>query len=245
LDYYVCPICKTENEDYVKYCKRCGTWLLNESFPARKVVKKRNSVGKILQRGLFIIIGVIALIGVIGQFLPGSEQFTVPTSGAQTASVGTSRANPAPFGMQVISQVEQLGEQFTVGVTVNKTLRGYEALQMIKGANMFNPDPVEGHEYILADITVKVIESKNQDVQLQIGGSIFTLVSSDGKDYAPVFMVSPEPRLDTNLYAGATHRGWAVFQVYIEDKNPLIVTARDDRGRGGLWFLSTETEVTP
>lgn len=40
---YECPSCKTKNEENINYCTNCGTWLLSESFPAKKVSGK--SVG--------------------------------------------------------------------------------------------------------------------------------------------------------------------------------------------------------
>lgn len=60
MDYYVCPSCKTENEDYVKYCKKCGTWLLSESFPAKKVSKFQKKKSRF---GILLSIVIIALIG--------------------------------------------------------------------------------------------------------------------------------------------------------------------------------------
>lgn len=59
VEYYVCPSCKTENEDYVKYCKKCGTWLLSESFPAKKVIK----APKKSRFGLMLTVVIAALIG--------------------------------------------------------------------------------------------------------------------------------------------------------------------------------------
>lgn len=62
MEYYECPACKTANEDYIKYCKKCGVWLLSETFPAKKIVKQ--SAGKKILK----IIGgmVLAFVGVIG-----------------------------------------------------------------------------------------------------------------------------------------------------------------------------------
>ncbi|CAG7651768.1 zinc ribbon domain-containing protein [Paenibacillus allorhizosphaerae] len=34
---YVCPVCKSKNEEDQKYCMQCGTWLLSDRFPAQKV----------------------------------------------------------------------------------------------------------------------------------------------------------------------------------------------------------------
>jgi len=67
LDYYVCPSCKTENEDYVKYCKRCGTWLLSETFPAKKVSKISKKSSR-FGLGVFVLIIVLIGFGVYGTY---------------------------------------------------------------------------------------------------------------------------------------------------------------------------------
>jgi predicted amidophosphoribosyltransferase len=41
-EMYICPVCKTKNEETRKYCSSCGTWLLSEKFPAVKHHAKNN-----------------------------------------------------------------------------------------------------------------------------------------------------------------------------------------------------------
>lgn len=43
MDIWICPTCKEENKDYEQYCRKCGTWLLSTTHPAKKVQKSNSS----------------------------------------------------------------------------------------------------------------------------------------------------------------------------------------------------------
>lgn len=63
MEYYSCPTCGTHNEDYVKYCKRCGAWLVGD---AKKVVaKKHRGLINTLSTLFFLVI----VIGAVAFFL--------------------------------------------------------------------------------------------------------------------------------------------------------------------------------
>ena len=49
-------------------------------------------------------------------------------------------------------------------------------------------------------------------------------------------IVTPRPEIDTKLYSGAKHQGYAVFKVELTDSKPLITFGRDYNGKGGVWF---------
>ena len=57
-EYYVCPICRHKNEDTKKYCDKCGTWLLSETFPA---IKYRRKSGTALRR-IWKVIGYTTVL---------------------------------------------------------------------------------------------------------------------------------------------------------------------------------------
>jgi hypothetical protein len=65
VKYYECPTCKTENEEYVKYCKKCGAWLLSDTFPAKLVSRKKKS--STLKIVLWSVGG--SILGVISLFI--------------------------------------------------------------------------------------------------------------------------------------------------------------------------------
>ena len=45
-----------------------------------------------------------------------------------------------------------------------------------------------------------------------------------------------EPELDAELYRGATHIGWAVFKVYVDDDSPVLTFGRQRDGSNGIWM---------
>jgi len=154
----------------------------------------------------------------------------------EVSNDGHSRSKAAAVGATVTSPIEQAGEKFTVSVTLFQTIRGQEALKMIKKANAFNPEPESGEEYMLAKIKFKVISSGNPDVQAQISWMHFNAVSSTGSEYPISSVVMPGPALEAKLYAGASQVGWAAFKVRTDDPAPLIAFARGANGSGGFWF---------
>lgn len=67
MEYYSCHTCGTHNEDYVKYCKRCGAWLVGD---AKKVVVKKNKAIKNIVSTLFFLVVVVGAL--VFFFKPGS-----------------------------------------------------------------------------------------------------------------------------------------------------------------------------
>lgn len=57
---YVCPACKTRNKSSLKYCKKCGQWLLDTIHESKQVkIKPFKSIVAVLK---FIFLGFICLI---------------------------------------------------------------------------------------------------------------------------------------------------------------------------------------
>ena len=107
---------------------------------------------------------------------------------------------------------------------------------MIHKQNQFNDSPDEGFEYILAKVRFDYLDG-SADKQFHLNTGVdFTAVSSEGKDYKLQLVVEPEPRLNADLYPGASHEGWVAFQVTKDDTNPLMTFGRDYRGSGGVWW---------
>lgn len=67
LDFYECPTCGTENEDYVKYCKKCGTWLVAN---AKKVIRETN---KKASKVLTAIVLVLVIVGGVTYYSKSSN----------------------------------------------------------------------------------------------------------------------------------------------------------------------------
>lgn len=152
------------------------------------------------------------------------------------STVGLSRSAPAPIGSKVNVSVDSILEKYDATVSVDQTIRGEDAWQLIQDTNMFNEEAKDGFEYLLAKATVKINKTQKTDVQVDINSYLFTLVSSAGKDYDHPMVVEPDPAINTKLYAGASHSGWIAFLVKKDDVSPLITFGRKYDGTGGAWF---------
>ncbi|MWC30403.1 stalk domain-containing protein [Paenibacillus sp. MMS18-CY102] len=159
------------------------------------------------------------------------------TSTAPASKVGSSRNTPAPLNTPVTFKTDDiLSGTYTAEITLQETIRGDQAAEMLAKANQFNEPATAGYEYMLAKFNFKVLKNTKSDAAVNLNGVQFTLVSSSGKDYETPFVVEPEPALSANLYVGASNSGWVAFMVKKEDKTPLITFGRKYDGTGGAWF---------
>lgn len=124
-------------------------------------------------------------------------------------------------------------KEYTANITIKEITRGDAAWQIIKAANMFNKELQNNFDYILTKVEFELLESPDQ---YDLSGYRFKLLSELGKEYESSFIVLPEPKLDTKLYKGAKHTGYAVFECEHSDAKPLITFGRDYNGNGGVWF---------
>ena len=106
---------------------------------------------------------------------------------------------------------------------------------MIKNANMFNSEPENGYEYILAKINFNLLDITDGKA-LDVHSMNFDLISTDGKEYDYASVVEPEPQLNASLYKGATSEGWATYLVRVDDATPTLAYGRSYDGTGGIWF---------
>lgn len=134
-NYYVCPVCKSKNEDTKKYCDSCGTWLLSENFPATKYNRPKSggiarTIGKVIGYtflGIVLVLGSLIYIG----------------SRIESQTVGTSpTASPAP---------QETEEQYkTAAQSID-----YEGLAR-------NPDQLKGQRVKLHGKVFQVMEQGNR-----------------------------------------------------------------------------------
>lgn len=147
----------------------------------------------------------------------------------------STRANPAAPGVPQTIFVKSLLADFTARVTLLESVRGDAAWQRVKAANMVNQEPAAGTEYILARFHFELITIAD-DRALDVSPTQFTAISSGGREYEAVSMVTPDPSLRTNLYSGSSHEGWVAFQVARDDAAPVVAYGRHVDGTGGIWF---------
>lgn len=128
-----------------------------------------------------------------------------------------------------------LGE-YMINMTVMEVIRGEDAWALIEAANMFNNEPAEGNEYILARMDVTFLGSEYSEIRFDIATYSFEVISSDGREYDVPFVVEPWPSFDVEMYAGGNFSGWAAFEVEMGDDRPSLSYGTDYLGRGGIWF---------
>lgn len=164
---------------------------------------------------------------------PYPTQTPYPTATAEPVR-GESRLNPALIGdVLVIRQESWLSGAATIELELLSIVSGDEAWNRVHQANMFNDPPAEGHEYILAEFRVKVLETEEEPYA--INHAMFDAVSADGRVYGGFISVAGlEPSLRIELYEGAEHIGWTYFLVERDD-TPVAVF---DRGSASeRWFI--------
>ena len=201
-------------------------------------------------RLLIAILMVCTLVVLLVAPAGSSTPTPTPTPGP-TQSLGYSRSNPAGIDYPLSIMVGTAGisgshNDYMVRITLVNYLRGDQAWSLIQAANMFNDPPEAGYEYILARIRFEYLTGPTPDTAYDVSPVWFDAVSSSGYQYDTVSVVEPDPSIDSYLYPGASHEGWASFQVAVDDTGPVMTFGRKYDGTGGIWFkLYTVAPTTP
>ena len=146
----------------------------------------------------------------------------------------TSRTNPAGLHQTVRVDVDNwLDGKVVLELEMLELISGSTAWNMIYAWNMFNDQPEAGQEYILAKFRVKIVELENEPYD--INQYQFDVYSATGVMYTEfVSVAGKNPDLDTNLYEGAAHIGYAAFLVRTDDSPVAVYMARWDEN--AIWF---------
>ncbi len=128
-------------------------------------------------------------------------------------------------------------DPFRADVSVQQIYRGQQALQMVKDASSINPAPESGHEYLVAQVLVKVTASKNGE-SVGVSPYFFSLAREDGRMYGDVTLFRAITPVLSAIEVGETSIGYICFEVAKTDETPFIVFL--SRAHGGLWFTTEE-----
>jgi len=182
-------------------------------------------------------IGTALGIGVDWDGNTSTVKLTTNSGGSTPATPSNkySRTNPAPVGTAQTITIDDIIDNYTATITVIETLRGDAAWQKIRDANRFNSEPALGKEYILAEISAKVVAVEN-DKAVSFSSWALTAFSSSNVEYKAVAVVEPEPIFSGNVYAGGTLDGYVAFLVDKVDSAPKAVYGKNYDGSGGIWF---------
>ena len=107
---------------------------------------------------------------------------------ATGSSVAGKRSNPVPLGQAIEIPVEYSNEDWTenyegtISLQINGITKGQAALDTLMAENQFNEAPPEGMEWVIFDVTMKLLDG-NQDTPFTILPN-FEIVSSSGSEIA-------------------------------------------------------------
>ena len=164
--------------------------------------------------------------------------FLTISPGSVLAQFNSSK-NPAPIGSPVKSMVE-LGSVYSsiydITVTVLETVRGKDAMSLVKKADPKNPEPPKGFEYILARIKFELRSRAVSDkLTFELGDSPlqWSALAADLTEYPRVSVTVPEPPLKGTVKPGESIEGWVSFAVETGDSKPVMVFSPDSGGATG------------
>jgi hypothetical protein len=150
-----------------------------------------------------------------------------------------SSKDPAPVGSPVKSMVE-LGSVYSsiydITVTLLETVRGKDAMNLLKKADSDNPQPPKGFEYILARVRFEMkARAVSDKLTFDLGDSPlqWTALASDLTEYPRVSVTVPAPALKGTVKPGASVEGWLAFAVETGDSKPVMVFSPDSGGATG------------
>ena len=174
------------------------------------------------------------------------RQAEVGTASANPSAKTYSRNNPAPLNtIQKYTSTNPNGfldmssirPDHSVNVRVLSVERGAQANDKIKKANMFNADPKDGYEYIIAKVAVSALSIQN-DVSITASASDFDFYSTNNEEYDDAY-VTVDDELSQNIYVGGTAEGYVVGQVKKDDTNPKLAYGLiygDESYGKAIWF---------
>lgn len=149
----------------------------------------------------------------------------------RSSILGSSHDHPFPVGVTSKIMIER---GYVIELTVLEIIRGKEASDRILSEGISEQLPKEGFEYLLARIKFgyfrKAKGMSDSNATYKVIENNFIVVSADGeREYEPPLLIrQPQPPLvGTIIPLGESREGWAVFQVPVDEKEPLLTFHRE------------------
>ncbi len=148
---------------------------------------------------------------------------TITEESAAEASVIGKRSNPVPLGQAIEIPVEYSNDDWTenyegtISLQISGITKGQAALDILMAENQFNEAPPEGMEWVIFDVTMKLLDG-NQDTPFTILPN-FEIVSSSGSEIAQDAYASLDGNEFgyTDIFPGAEASGRVVKYAPIGD----------------------------
>ncbi|WP_033542880.1 hypothetical protein [Planococcus sp. CAU13] len=119
-------------------------------------------------------------------------------------------------------------------ITVNSVTRGDEAWEEILSTNEFNEEPGEGQEYLMADVSVTLLEAETEDYAWFMDGMYFDFIGSDGSPYEWTSAVV-EPELSGDIFAGGSLQGKVTNMV---NEGDTVLMVFEDSNFDNIFFAT-------
>lgn len=136
-----------------------------------------------------------------------------PTPTPKPVEAGTSRSNPLPLG------TEFAGE--TWSIVVSDVVRGQDAAQAIAKANQFNDPLREGFEFLIANVKLENISTKQEAQSASLAVDL-RVTGDKNLVYSRVSVVPPKS-LEGELFPDGTTEGQIVFEIPSDEKNLMFI----------------------
>jgi hypothetical protein len=148
---------------------------------------------------------------------------TIPVGATASATVEIWGPGVSEYGASTL---------YNVKISVENVFRGEQAWVLIKTADIANPPPKEGFEYLLASILIACsAQSGSSSIFYTVESNDFKVYDPKGETYALPDITSLEPALiGKTLHPGDMAEGWITFLVAKNHANPLMFFF------GGIWF---------
>ena len=180
--------------------------------------------------------------------LEGAFEETEPVDETSTedstieSSAAGKRSNPVPLGQAIEIPVEYSNEDWTenyegtISLQINAITKGQAAMDTLMAENQFNEAPPEGMEWVIFDVTMKLLDG-NQDTAYTTSQD-FEIVSSSGSEISQDAYASLDGNEFgyTDIFPGAEASGRVVKYAPIGD-NFLISY---DENYSASFYLSAQ-----
>jgi hypothetical protein len=158
------------------------------------------------------------------------------TPSAPIANGNYSRTNPAPINtIQYYERNQEYSSSnYSANIRISQVIRGDQANAMIKSANMFNSEPDNGYEYIIAKVAFSLLTSQD-DKAVSASSYNFKFYSGNNEEYKSPLVVLDD-KLEKDLYVGGNADGYIVGMIKKDDPAPKVAYGLDYSGLNGIWF---------
>ena len=185
-----------------------------------------------IPEGAPLPVGLLAPAPESGAATPAGPTGPEPRVIQPTAELGLAREAPVPLGATCSCTIDRAGRVSQFDVTVVRVLR--DAYPFLQQGNRFNRPPAEGNTYVGVLIDQKYIAGP-EDQAYTILPTDFRAASTTERLRDPAAVINPGPRMEGDVYPGATLAGWVFFELPANEP-AVMVWQSSFLGERGVWF---------